>query len=322
MTSASVIVCTRNRAALLSQCIASIAAQRSRAANVEIIIVDNASTDDTAAVARCLQREMHGIRYAYEPVLGLSRARNHGIRLATGELLLFIDDDATAEPGWLDAILDAYGRRDVSAVAGRIRLDSSVPRPWWFVPEVEQLFSGLDLGERPRLLAAREWPFGTNMSVRHEIAVELGGFPEELGRTGDSLLSNEETAFFAQLRRRGLRIAYAPAAVVEHALPRDRLTIRWLTRRSYAQGRSDARLHERLVEDGESWFDGRSSRALARVTVRGWRRCVVQLLDRDERRGALAQQLATRTAALGFAIERRRLGDATVRYPSTAVCPR
>jgi glycosyltransferase involved in cell wall biosynthesis len=306
VTTASVIVCTRNRAALLTRCIASIAAQHRSGTGVEVVVVDNASADSTATVARRLQDEFDDLRYAYEPVVGLSRARNHGIRIATGEVLVFIDDDAVAQPGWLDAMLDAHRASEVAAVAGRVRLDSSAARPWWFVPEVEQLFSGLDLGDRPRLLEPREWPFGTNMSVRRSVAIDLGGFPEELGRAGGSLLSNEETAFFEHLRRRGLRIAYAPGAVVEHALPPDRLTIRYLARRAYAQGRSDARLHERLLADGGSWFDGRPSHALARVTLRGWRRCLVELRSPDERRGALAQQLATRSAALGFAVERSR----------------
>jgi hypothetical protein len=174
------------------------------------------------------------------------------------------------------------------------------------VPEVQQLFSGLDLGEQQRLLATREWPFGTNMSVRRDVAVALGGFPEDLGRVGRSLLSSEETAFFEQLARRGLHVAYEPDAVVVHDLPRDRLTIRYLTRRAFAQGRSEARLHDHLVEDGGSWLDGRPSRALARATLRGWRRCFLQLAQRDGWSGVFAQELALRSTALGFAVERSR----------------
>jgi glycosyltransferase involved in cell wall biosynthesis len=306
VTSASVIVCTHDRGRLLPRCIESVAAQRSTASDVEIVIVDNASTDGTAAVVRDLQQRFPGIRSAYEPTLGLSRARNHGIEVATGELLLFIDDDAVAGNGWIDAMLGAYDGTTVSGVAGKIELDPTMPRPWWFVPDVEPLFSGLDLGDAPRLLAPREWPFGTNMSVRRDVAVELGGFPEQLGRVGADLLSNEETAFFEQLTRRGQRIAYEPRAVVVHALPRDRLTLRYLSRRAYAQGRSEARLHELLAADGGSWFDGRPSRAVARASVRGWRSCVTQLAQREERRGVLAQQVATRSRALGFAVERSR----------------
>jgi glycosyltransferase involved in cell wall biosynthesis len=306
MMNASVIVCTHDRAPLLARCIDSIAVQRRSTNTVEIIVVDNASTDDTATIARGLERRVAGLRYAYEPRLGLSRARNLGIRMAAGELLMFIDDDATVQDGWLDAMLAAYQEQRVAGVAGRIRLDATQPRPAWFVPEVEELFSGLDLGDERRLLAPREWPFGTNMSVRRDVALELGGFPEDLGRVGSCLLSSEETAFFEQLARRGLRIAYAPGAVVVHALPRDRLTIRYLTRRAFAQGRSEARLHEHLVEDGGSWLDGRPSRAIARATLRGWRRCFTRLLRRDRWTGVLAQELVLRSTALGFAVERSR----------------
>jgi glycosyltransferase involved in cell wall biosynthesis len=306
VTSASVIVCTHDRSALLARCIDSIAAQRRSTNEVEIIVVDNASTDDTSTIVHGAQQRVDGLRYTYEPTLGLSRARNHGIRIATGEVLMFIDDDATAEDGWLDAMFAAYQDPQVSGVAGRIRLDTTERRPAWFVPQVEQLFSGLDLGDEQRLLAPREWPFGTNMSVRRDVAVELGGFPEDLGRIGGSLLSSEETAFFEQLARRGLSVAYVPDAVVVHALPRERLTIRYLGRRAFAQGRSEARLHEHLVEDGGSWLDGRPSRAIVRATLRGWRRCCVQLIRRDSWSGVLAHELAIRSTALGFAVERSR----------------
>jgi glycosyltransferase involved in cell wall biosynthesis len=306
MTRASVIVCTHNRAALLTRCVERVAAQTRERPDVEIVVVDNASTDGTAIVARELQRRVEGLRCSYEPMLGLSRARNHAMQVADGELLLFIDDDAIVHDGWLDAMLAAYADTEVSAVAGKIQLDSVARRPWWFVPEVDHLFSAFDLGERPRLLVAGECPFGANMSVRHDAALQAGGFPEDLGRVGAGLLSYEETAFFANMMRRGMAIAYEPRAVVTHALPSERLTIRYLVRRSYAQGRSEARLHERLVAEGGSWFDGSVSHALARATLRGWRGCAVHLTQRGERRGVLAQELERRSTALGFALERVR----------------
>jgi glycosyltransferase involved in cell wall biosynthesis len=117
----SVIVATKDRAALLDGALASLAAQHS-APPMQVIVVDNGSTDGTKAVA-----EKHGATYIYEPVPNRGAARNRGIAAATGEIVLFIDDDVVLPPGFIAAHAHAHETTPhARAVSGPI---INVPTP-------------------------------------------------------------------------------------------------------------------------------------------------------------------------------------------------
>ena len=90
----SVIICTYNRSRLLKRALMAFATQEG-AADSEIIVVDNNSTDDTDAVVRICVAALRGVvpvRYLHEPVQGAQRARNTGVRAARGEIVAFLDD--------------------------------------------------------------------------------------------------------------------------------------------------------------------------------------------------------------------------------------
>jgi glycosyltransferase involved in cell wall biosynthesis len=245
---ASVVVCTRNRAGRLGDCLASLADQIATAGRtVEVVVVDNGSTDGTAGVVRgWCALDPGNRRHVSEPVAGLSRARNRGVAAARGEVVLFIDDDATAPRGWVAAHLAAYRRdadadADVVGVGGPVALRWPEGRPPWLAPRLEHWFSALDHGDRAVPFPPPHGPYGTNMSVRRAAFAAVGGFDERLGRRGRSLVSSEEADLFARVWAGGGRVVYEPAALVLHGVTRDRLTRRWVVRRGWAQGRSNAR---------------------------------------------------------------------------------
>jgi GT2 family glycosyltransferase len=302
-----VIVCTHNRSRLLARCIDSVVRQLRPEFDVEILVVDNASTDDTAAVVQRAHEGCSAVRYVFEPVLGLSHARNRGIGEARGDILMFTDDDATVNDGWLAETLAGFEAPGTSAVGGPIRLDVEGPWPRWMGPGVTTMFSHLDLGDARRPLSSREGPFGTNMAVRRDVAETLGGFRADLGRVGAKLISDEEFEFFVRLERHGGSITYLPDAVVTHAVPAERARLGWLLRRAFAQGRSHARLHQHLAADGWSWFDGRIPSAFSRCALRGWRLLARNLARGPDRRAELVVELTRRVSALGFAFELVRL---------------
>ena len=95
----TVVVPTHDRSSMLARTIESLAEQDY--APMEIVVVDNASTDDTESVVRDLARTVRRLRHVLEPQLGVSHARNRGAAEANGELVAFIDDDAVASRGWL-----------------------------------------------------------------------------------------------------------------------------------------------------------------------------------------------------------------------------
>jgi glycosyltransferase involved in cell wall biosynthesis len=234
---ASIIVCTHNRAELLEPSLLSILGDQA-SVRWELIVVDNASTDQTeAVVARCRDRAAD-LRFEYlvEKQLGLSHARNRGIDAAEGEYLLFTDDDVLVQRGWIDALCAGFSGADVVGVAGRILPNWPSPPPRWLAGRHSGLLALTDFGDDPRDLMEGEVPVGANMAIR---ASALGGvrtpFDPRLGNQGSDQFAYEEFDLFLQLRKRG-RLTYRPDSVVLHQIAPERMTWQSMRRASLHNG--------------------------------------------------------------------------------------
>jgi glycosyltransferase involved in cell wall biosynthesis len=256
----SIIICTRNRVGYLAAAIESIEAQEVSKEFHEIIIVDNASSDATREFVCSRASRDSNLRYVREPTIGLSSARNTGIRAARGEYLAFIDDDAIAEPGWLTGIflaIDAHGP-EAGCMSGKISPIWDAPRPLWLHDELCAFVDVLDYSAVPVWLTDHQDPFGGNVVYKKEALLRVGGFSTELGKKGNSLLSNEEILLHRQLKRLGYRTYYDPRIAIRHHVFAEQLTKSWFRRRAYWQGVSDAILERQF----ESW-------TLTKMAVRG-----------------------------------------------------
>jgi glycosyltransferase involved in cell wall biosynthesis len=296
---ASVIVPTRNRADRLDACLAALAHQSLPAEQFEILVVDNGSTDGTAARIARWSELRPGLRRVEEPVPGVSRARNAGIAAARGELLAFVDDDAVAESRWLALLLGAYDRfPGVGAACGRARLRLERRPPAWYGGYSESWYSAMDFGPTARLLLdPAEVPWSLNLSVRASLARDIGGFSEDLGRVDGNLHSGEEFPFVLALRAAGLHIAYEPDAVVWHAVPAERLRLRWLVRRAWAEGRTIS-----LRNQKEGVEPMNALRATIHLTCADWISFGRRLQKRSaSTREVLAAELARRAFGAGRA---------------------
>lgn len=237
------VVCTYNRANLLGRALESLAGQAMPSAEREIIVVDDGSTDDTPAVSARFAQAVPGLRVIRQPNAGLGAARNAGWRAARTQLVAFLDDDAIAPPDWLAEIQRGFavGGERLAVLGGPIDPDWESPPPPWLTGDLQAWLTVFDLG--PRAISTRERPVfgGANMALRTSALADVGGFAEDLGRRGPTLLSHEESELWTRLAARGWSNAYLPGLRVRHFTPRARMTPAWFRRRLFWEGISVAR---------------------------------------------------------------------------------
>jgi len=238
---ATVIVCTHNRGRLLSEGLPEILAQQLPAGPYEVLVVDNASTDDTPdRFGDLLERYPGRIRYIREDRLGLSSARNAGIRHANGRIVAFIDDDAVPDHGWLASLVSALEDPMVACAGGPVIPLLQGDLPPWFSASLETYISVFDKGSEPVPLTYNEYPRGVNIAFRKTVFRGVGLFSVSFGRKGRSLMSYEEIELCYRIERAGWTILYVPGASVRHTVHADRLSRDWFLRRFYWQGKSEA----------------------------------------------------------------------------------
>ncbi|WP_135466840.1 glycosyltransferase family 2 protein [Crenalkalicoccus roseus] len=259
----TVVLCTHGRPHYLRACLAGLAAQTRR--DFAVVVVDSASPAAEAAAIAALAAEA-GARLLRAEAPGLSHARNLGLRAAAPGWVAYLDDDAVPEPGWAAALLGRIAALPAKAAAlgGRILPAWEAPLPPWWPPSLRGVLTIVEwegFGEVGRDLPAGVEIYGANMAFARAPLLEIGGFPEALGRIGDRLLSGEEVEVVARLRARGFRAFYDGAAAVRHSIQRERLRPSWLLSRLLWQGATDA------MRDRRQGGPGRALGAAARLLV-------------------------------------------------------
>lgn len=242
----SAIICTHNRADLVTKSIRSLFKQVLQVDQFEVIVVDNASVDNTGGViAKLAEEAPPSLRYicVNESRLGISHARNAGVQQARGRYIAFLDDGGIAVPNWLQSFIDIFSRSEnIGAVGGPIHPIWMKPRPCWLSEYLESYYSVLDLGlqARPYRPYLNEWLGGGNLALLRRFMMGDKAFSTRLGRSGSSLLSNEETFLLQGIIAQGFQVWYQPAAGIDHHVHADRLNRFWLLRRCFWQGVSNA----------------------------------------------------------------------------------
>ena len=206
--SVSIVICTYNGSKRLPETLRHLAAQEVPSAIPwEIIVVDNASTDDTAEVARRHEASLHPVplRVVAEPVPGLSSARQRGIREARFEILSMVDDDNWVAPDWVERVHRTFtAHPEIDACGGRVEgVYETEPPAWfeavrgWCAIGSQHAHSG-DVTDLPGTLL-----WGAGLSIRVSVLRELfrRGFTFHLSdRKGTSLASAGDTELCFALR--------------------------------------------------------------------------------------------------------------------------
>ena len=239
----SVVICTHNRADSLRRALASLEKQTLPRDQFEVLVVDNASTDYTKAVAQSFSHL--SLTYLYESQLGLSRARNTGWQKAQANYIAFIDDDAVASPQWLAALLDTFTLHTDKemAVGGRVELASTVTIPDWVDDSLRVSLGSLNLSASTTdLQHSPYYLHGCNMAFSRALLMKYDGFYSSLGRRGSKLLSGEEILLQQQLKSDGYPIFYTDQAAVTHHVDISRLSRNWFVKRMYWEGVTTRRI--------------------------------------------------------------------------------
>lgn len=244
----SVILCTRNRADQLRRVLETAAAmERPQAIAFEFVLVDNGSTDHTQEVVACFASELP-IRYIFEPVAGLSNARNRGVAEARGDYICWTDDDVLIDRKWLTGYAAAFARHPNAAYFGgpiELQLESEI-RPKWFEENrasfgnllAERLLGDVEIMFNPQ---SGLMPYGANYAVRtqdqrrhlYDPALGVSPLQRRLG---------EESAVLYALAGEGKAGYWVPNSRVLHIIPERRLTLRYVLEYQRSAGETAAYL--------------------------------------------------------------------------------
>jgi glycosyltransferase involved in cell wall biosynthesis len=297
----SVVVATYDRPTLLAQTLESLAGQSLAQRDFEVVVVDG-----TPGVRPTPHRD--GLTYLPVAFANTSAARNLGVEKSRGEIVAFIDDDAEADPHWLQALLEAHeSSPEVIGVGGRIEVVWPGARPRWLPPELDSYYSRRDLGDARKSFDPPDGPYGANMSVRRETLEALGGFSTRLSPKGKGLVAGEEIEFFQRLYEKGGRVIYEPRALVRHHCLPNRFTRRWVMRRAWGQGATYAITDDMRSPGTRRIHSGRSAIGFARATFRSKRALLLDLLRPGARAQGLTRGAVDMALWYGYAFENLRM---------------
>ena len=241
----SVIIPTRNHAQLVSNLLDTLAVQVTVPFRWEVMVIDNGSIDQTAKKAKEKISSLSiEIRYIYEPRPGLHNGRHRGALEARGRYLAYLDDDVLLTPTWIHGV-DKLMSGQAEAVVGRILPKWEIRPPGWLTTLTRGSgYSGylslLDMGPRG-LYIDPGFVYGNNFFIPAQLVLGMKGFhPDSMPVDQLRYRGDGESALMRIFKEAGLRAWYDPVATVYHCIPRERMSIDYLCKRSYAQGISDS----------------------------------------------------------------------------------
>ena len=223
----SVVVCSYNGGRTIRDCLEALT--KLEYPNYEVIVVNDGSTDDTVTIAK-----QFPFRLVSTPNRGLSNARNTGLRLATGDLVAYTDDDAYPDPHWLTYLADMFQRTSHAGIGGP---NLPPPNDGW----IAECVSNAPGGPIHVLLddeTAEHIP-GCNMAFRKSHLEAIGGFDSQFRAAGD------DVDICWRLQDRGWTLGFHPSAVVWHHR-RNSVQTYWKQQRGY--GRAEALLERKWPE--------------------------------------------------------------------------
>lgn len=216
----SVIISSYNRASQLSNALDALCTQQG-GVSYEVVVVDNNSTDSTAAVVNSRRLLHPHLRYVFEPRQGLPFARNTGVMAAQASILAFTDDDVVVGPEWVSTIKRIFDAHpDIDMLGGRVRPIWPASVPAWVTPRQMGPFALGERGDTPqRVNAENAAPclVGANFAFRRTVFDRVGLFDH-------GFVKSQDREIQLRLWRAGGTGLYCPELVIDVVIPAERLT--------------------------------------------------------------------------------------------------
>lgn len=239
----SVIICTYNREKYIYNVLKSLANNTLPHNCFEIILVDNNCADNTRGECDRFVQNFPDVtlRYFVETNQGLSHARNRGIKESTGDILVYVDDDALVNKEYLQTYYDFFNQYpDIDAAGGPIIPKYETEEPAWMSHFTRSLITGYKyLGDKAKEFPKNDYPGGGNAAYRSSVFEKVGLYNVDLGRKGDSLVGAEEKDIFDKMVSMGMRFYYLPNAILYHLIPEKKLSKDYFDRLTYSIGKSE-----------------------------------------------------------------------------------
>lgn len=245
----SVILCTYNRCNLVLSALASLRRQTLAYDQFEVLVIDNGSTDGTLGAVRAYvnagnlpgrrPEDTWWVQCLSEPQNGLAYARHTGLTAATGEIAVFLDDDALADPYFLERLLKAYRETGADAIGGRVELRWEAARPYWLGDDMLDLLG--HFAPAPTRIPLPEGTYfsSSSFSVKIEALRSIGYFSPFLSKRLHIPACMEVHDMCDRLYKAGYTLWYEPDALVSHRAHAARLHKAYFVGRAYWQGRSE-----------------------------------------------------------------------------------
>jgi L-malate glycosyltransferase len=292
----TVLLATRNRAAVLREALEAFCRLESPQSGWKMVVVDNGSTDETAAVLACFANRLP-LHTVSEAAGGKNSALNAGLEFVKGDLTVLTDDDTFPHPNWLVELRKAADAHPEYVVFGGAIVPrwESAPPPWvQWLPEKGPVYGLTD----PHLEEGPVSPglvFGANMAIRTAVFRSGVRFDPLIGPSNTSYAMGSETQLTKRLALRGHKSWHVRGAVVEHFVSAYQICQSWALKRTIKYGRGRFRLRdlEERPEGLSAFFVGPKWFGVPRKVFRGIAReamiAIIALPIRNEKARFIAR---------------------------------
>lgn len=236
----TIAICTYNRAKFLDFCLESLLFQSTGTDIFNIIIIDNASKDNTLNIFHKYKNKFNNIKYIYNDIQGLSQSRNIALEATITPWIAYLDDDAKAHSNWAYIAINTI-RKNIFDVFGGVFL------PWYYFGPPPQWcplknFTNAHIQEYFGIMPDGKFPSGGNCVYNTHLLRKFGGFSREFGMNGKKIAYGEETFLIQRMRNSGLRIGFVPQLRIDHCVLKNKYKMSWHFKAAYASSRDWIRI--------------------------------------------------------------------------------